>query len=139
MILKQIQEDIQGICYIINIHIKAVTLHKMTCQLDLFLSLLVTPIKYANGEINAPVPPHDQGSRLRVLGDLFPQNESQTVCLNLFGSVVVGSKSNTFDICHDCNRSTFAPTHKYSSLRLPETSSDQNLHNLRLSKTSWDS
>ena len=43
-----------------------------------------------------------------------------------------------FDIFHDCNRSTVAPTHKYSSLRLPETSSDPNLHNCMLSETSCD-
>ena len=43
-----------------------------------------------------------------------------------------------FDIFHDCNRSTFDPTHKYSSLRLPEISPDPNLHNFVLSQTSWD-
>ena len=38
-----------------------------------------------------------------------------------------------FDIFHDCNRSTLAPTQKFLSIRLPEASSDPNIHNPMLS------
>ena len=45
--------------------------------------------------------------RLPIKSFWRSDSESWTFCLSLFGSVVVGIKSNMFDILHDCNLSTF--------------------------------